>query len=196
MFTGIIECLGKIEDISVDGTNRSFWVSSPISSQLKIDQSVSHNGICLTVDALDIHRHRVTAIAETLAKTNLDKQQIGDFLNLERCLPLSGRLDGHLVQGHIDCTAICTQLTDKDGSTEISFHFPEKFTHLVIEKGSIAINGISLTLYNLSRDTFSVSLIPYTWAHTNLQFLQLQQEVNIEFDMVGKYIQRRMQNGY
>lgn len=193
MFTGIIECLGKIESITTRGANLRFWVASPISHQLKIDQSVSHNGVCLTVEETLEDSHVVTAIAETLGKTNLGKLKIGDFLNLERCLQINDRIDGHIVQGHVDCTATCLSIVDKKGSYELRFRYPEKYASFVIEKGSIAIDGISLTLHDITKNAFSVSIIPYTHTHTSLQFLQPQQEVNVEFDMVGKYIQRNLQ---
>lgn len=192
MFTGIIECTGKIEDISKNGSNRSFHISSPISHQLKVDQSVSHDGVCLTVVNKDENSHVVTAIEETLTKTNLLKYEVGNIVNLERCLQINSRIDGHLVQGHIDCTAICTTIVDKNGSYNYRFQFPGKFASLIIEKGSIAVNGISLTLFDISKNEFTVSIIPYTLAHTNLQFLKVNDEVNIEFDMMGKYIQRNL----
>ncbi len=192
MFTGIIECTGKIESISENGSNRSFRICSPISNQLKVDQSVSHDGVCLTVEKIDENSHLVTAIDETLAKTNLSKYEVGNILNLERCMQMNGRIDGHLVQGHIDCTAICKNILDKDGSYNYRFQFPGKFASLIIEKGSIAVNGISLTVFDISKNEFSVSIIPYTFEHTNLKFLKVNVEVNIEFDMLGKYIQRNL----
>lgn len=192
MFTGIIECTGKIEAISQNGSNRSFRISSPISNQLKVDQSVSHDGVCLTVEKVEENCHTVTAIDETLTKTNLSKYEAGDILNLERCMQMNGRIDGHLVQGHIDSTAICINILDKNGSYNYRFQFPEKFASLIIEKGSIAVNGISLTIFDISKNEFSVSVIPYTFEHTNLKFLKVNAEVNIEFDMMGKYIQRNL----
>lgn len=192
MFTGIIECTGKIEAISHNVSNRSFRISSPISNQLKVDQSVSHDGVCLTVEKVDENSHMVTAIDETLTKTNLSKYEVGNILNLERCMQMNGRIDGHLVQGHIDCTAICTNILDNDGSYNYRFQFPEKFASLIIEKGSIALNGISLTIFDITKNEFSISIIPYTFEHTNLKFLKVNAEVNIEFDMMGKYIQRNL----
>lgn len=193
MFTGIIECTGKVDDISTNGLNRSFWISSPISNTLKVDQSVSHNGVCLTVEKVNEHRHLVTAIEETLIKTNLSKIKANDVINLERCMQLNGRIDGHLVQGHVDCTAVCKNIIDRDGSYNYRFEIPARFASLIIEKGSIALNGISLTIFDISEKAFSVSIIPYTFDNTNLQFLQINELVNIEFDMMGKYIQRNIQ---
>jgi riboflavin synthase len=193
MFTGIIEAFGKVVEVHTSGTNKHFWIESPISHELKIDQSVSHSGACLTVDALQDGRHRVTAIQETLQKTNLDSWQPGTLVNLERCLPLNGRLDGHLVQGHVDATAHCLQVEDQAGSWLYRFQFPEQFAPLLIEKGSICLNGISLTVFNVERDSFSVAIIPYTYEYTNIQQVQPGSKANVEFDMVGKYITRMAQ---
>jgi riboflavin synthase len=193
MFTGIIEQIGKIIDITETGSNRSFWISSPISDQLKIDQSVSHSGVCLTVDALEPGKHRVTAIAETLDKTNLDNWVTGNIVNLERCMVMNGRLDGHIVQGHVDSTALCIEREELDGSWKFRFQFPESFAALVIEKGSVAVNGISLTCFDVSRDSFSVAIIPYTFEHTDICHVSIGSTVNIEFDILGKYIQRQLE---
>ncbi len=190
MFTGIIEQTGRVEEVITSGTNRSFWISSAISESLKIDQSVAHSGVCLTVDALQAGMHRVTAIDETLQKTNLGHWQAGTVVNLERCLQMGGRLDGHMVQGHVDTVGRCLQVEDKNGSWLFRFGFPSAFANLVIEKGSISLNGISLTVFDVARDAFSVAIIPYTWQHTNMHTLTAGQSVNLEFDMVGKYIQR------
>ena len=190
MFTGIVETFGSVEEIIQAGTNRSFWIKSPVSGELKIDQSVAHNGVCLTVDALKPGLHRVTAIDETLQKTHLGNWKKGSEVNLERCLLMGGRLDGHMVQGHVDCTGTCMSVEDQDGSWVFRISFPEAFAHLVIEKGSIALNGISLTIFNVSRNEFSVAIIPYTWEHTNMHSVSPGDKVNLEFDMVGKYIQR------
>jgi riboflavin synthase len=157
---------------------------------LTVDQSLAHNGICLTVEAVSGSQYQVTAVAETLAKTNAGSWKTGDLLNLERAMLMNGRLDGHLVQGHVDATAICTGIADKDGSWEFRFEFPARFAPLVIEKGSIAVNGISLTAWNVGLNSFSVAIIPYTFEHTNLKHLGNGQSVNLEFDMVGKYIHR------
>jgi riboflavin synthase len=190
MFTGIIETTGIITDTVINGTNKSFWISSPISGQLKVDQSLAHNGVCLTVEEIIADKHRVTAILETLQKTNLGLWEVGNSINLERCLQLNGRLDGHFVQGHADTTAILLSKKDMHGSWLLRFQFPVAFAALVIEKGSVTVNGISLTAFDVSADCFSVAIIPYTWQHTNLQFLEAGHTVNIEFDMIGKYLQR------
>jgi riboflavin synthase, alpha subunit len=190
MFTGIIEAVGQIEDVINQGTNTTFWVASPLSGEFKPDQSVSHNGVCLTVEEVRGNRHRVTAIAETLEKSNLGEWQKGHLVNLERCLPMNGRLDGHIVQGHVDATGTCTERRELDGSWEFRFRFPEKFAALVIEKGSISLNGISLTVFKVTRDEFSVAIIPYTYEHTNMQQVQPGTTVNLEFDIIGKYVAR------
>jgi riboflavin synthase len=190
MFTGIIESLGKIESIETHGTNKTFWVSSPLTGELKVDQSISHNGVCLTVEELKDNLHRVTAIRETLEKTNLGDWKPGDLVNLERCLLMNGRLDGHIVQGHVDATAVCTERKELDGSWEFRFEFPKKFSHLVIEKGSISLNGISLTIFNVKRSRFDIAVIPYTYEHTNVQSIKIGDKVNLEFDMIGKYVSR------
>lgn len=192
MFTGIIEATGIIRDIQEQGTNRTFWVESPISAELKADQSICHNGVCLTVEALAPGRHQVTAIAETLAKTTLGSWKKGDRVNLERCLVMNGRLDGHIVQGHVDGTGICTGRKELDGSWEYNFEFPREFAVLIIEKGSICLNGISLTVFNVNRNEFSVAVIPYTFEHTNMSSVNKDDVVNLEFDVVGKYIARNL----
>ncbi|MGC4103009.1 riboflavin synthase [Ferruginibacter sp.] len=192
MFTGIIEATGTVKDITHSGTNATFWISSAISQELKVDQSISHNGVCLTVEETANGMHRVTAIAETLSKTNLGQWKPGTIVNLERCMQMNGRLDGHIVQGHVDATATCTNIVSKEGSWEYSFRFPETFSHLVIEKGSISLNGTSLTIFNVGKDDFTVAIIPYTYEHTSIHTLQQGDLVNIEFDIVGKYIARNM----
>ena len=193
MFTGIIENTGVIKELQSNGTNKTFWITSPLSGELKIDQSLSHNGVCLTVEEIKNGMHRVTAIEETLLKTNVGAWQLGSIVNLERCMQLNGRLDGHIVQGHVDVTAECIAVIEKDGSWEYSFTFPEKFSALIIEKGSITLNGISLTLFNVGINSFSVAVIPYTYKHTNINVLKKGDGVNIEFDMLGKYVQRMLQ---
>lgn len=192
MFTGIIEATGRIEEVLQAGTNRILWVSSPITGALKVDQSVSHSGICLTVEEIKHDRYRVTAIAETLEKTNLGSWKAGDLVNLERCLSFQGRLDGHIVQGHVDATAACIDRKDRDGSWEFRFRFPEEFAALVIEKGSISLNGISLTIFGVTRNEFSVAIIPYTFEHTDIQQVVPGSRVNLEFDMIGKYVIRNI----
>lgn len=190
MFTGIIEALGQVKDIQINNGNTRFWVSSPLSASLSIDQSLSHDGVCLTVEEIKEDMHRVTAIAETLSKTSLNNWKKGDTINLERCLEMNGRLDGHIVQGHIDTVAICNDIIKKNGSLEISFEIPDSFSTLIIEKGSITINGISLTLFNVTATSFTVAIIPYTLQHTNMQGIKPGAQVNIEFDVIGKYVNR------
>lgn len=192
MFTGIIETTGEIIDHSIRGTNKTFVIRSEISKLLKPDQSVSHNGICLTVELVNDNTHTVTTVQETALKTNSGKWKEGEILNLERCLQINSRLDGHFVQGHVDTTAECLLASDLDGSYEFRFQIHESFSELVIEKGSISINGISLTIYNLTKNEFSVSIIPYTYQHTNMSGVRKGTIVNIEFDMIGKYINRKM----
>lgn len=191
MFTGIIECKGTIEKVAYNGSNKTFWINSPISNELTIDQSVAHNGVCLTVEAISNHSHRVTAIEETLRKTNLGLLEPGTEINLERCLLMNGRLDGHLVQGHVDTTATCIEVKKLDGSWEFIFQFAKEFAHLVIEKGSISVNGTSLTCFNVTTNTFTVAIIPYTFEHTNIKHTIAGTVVNIEFDIIGKYIFRK-----
>ena len=193
MFTGIIEAVGTINKVTTEGTNRIFWIQSTVSDQLKIDQSVSHNGVCLTVDALQPGQHRVTAVAETLKKTTLNHWKPGQLVNLERCLAADGRHDGHFVQGHVDATGTCLSRADQQGSWEYRFQFPEDKAALVIEKGSIAINGVSLTCFQVSRTEFSVAIIPYTFTNTQFRELQPGDAVNLEFDMIGKYLLRHIE---
>ena len=193
MFTGIIETTGIVKEVITNGSNRTFWIQSGISSELNIDQSVSHNGVCLTVEEIKDNMHRLTAIDETLAKTNLNCWQMGDVVNLERCLQMNGRLDGHIVQGHADATATCKTMLEKDGSWEYSFEIDKKFAGLIIEKGSVALNGISLTIFNVGDNSFTVAVIPYTYQHTNMKQLKVSDSVNIEFDMIGKYVNRMIQ---
>lgn len=192
MFTGIIETTGMVTEVTEARTNRSFWISSPISASLRTDQSVCHDGACLTVEEVKNESHRVTAIAETLKKTQLGNWKAGTIINLEQCLPLNGRIDGHLVQGHVDTTATCLRRKEKDGSWEFTFGFPARFAPLVIEKGSICVNGISLTAFNVKKKSFRVAIIPYTFEHTNISGVQEGDTVNIEFDMMGKYLLRRL----
>jgi riboflavin synthase len=190
MFTGIIETTGIIEKITASGTNKTYWIKSIISKELKVDQSVSHNGVCLTVEAVNGDIHQLTAIEETLLKTNLSDWKEGNTVNIERCLQMNGRLDGHIVQGHVDTTAACTYVEEKNGSWEYSFEIDKKFGSLIIEKGSISLNGISLTIFNVTEASFTVAIIPYTYNHTNMQHLKTGDKVNIEFDMIGKYVNR------
>ena len=192
MFTGIVETQGLIKKIFEKGTNKIFWIKSTISSKLKPDQSVAHDGVCLTIEEIKGSRHRVTAIAETISKTNMGEWKAGSTINLERCLRVNDRVDGHFVQGHVDTTAVCTDKKEKDGSWEFGFQFPLQFGELIIEKGSIAVNGISLTAFNVSANTFDVAIIPYTVEHTNMSTVNVGQKVNIEFDLLGKYINRKL----
>ncbi|MBK9382159.1 MAG: riboflavin synthase [Chitinophagaceae bacterium] len=192
MFTGIIESTGIVKEVISNGSNRTFWIESPISNQLKIDQSMSHSGACLTVEEINNHRHRITAIDETIQKTNLGQWHEGSLVNLERCLQLNDRIDGHLVQGHIDATGTCISKLEKDGSWEYGFEFSKKFAALVIEKGSICLNGISLTVFNVKKKSFNVAIIPYTFEHTNIRNINIGDQVNLEFDMIGKYLLRRL----
>lgn len=192
MFTGIIEDIGIVKEVITTGSNYSFWVASALSAQFKVDQSISHNGVCLTVEEIKDGMHRVTAIDETLQKTNLRNWQPGSLINIERCLAINGRLDGHFVQGHVDVTGTCIKRIEKEGSWEYEIQFAEQFGELMIEKGSICINGISLTAFNVTRNTFTVAVIPYTFEHTNIKELTAGTIVNLEFDVIGKYIARRI----
>lgn len=192
MFTGIVETTGFIKNIAVNGGNRSFWIESPLSQELKVDQSVSHNGICLTVEEMNHTSHKVTAIEETALKTNVAEWKIGDLVNLERSLKLESRLDGHFVQGHVDTVATCTEINEKNGSWEYQFRFPKKFAELITEKGSVCVNGISLTAFDVKKKTFRVAVIPYTYEHTNIKAVQKNALVNIEFNLIGKYILRKL----
>lgn len=192
MFTGIVETQGIVKKTIEKGTNKIFWIKSPVSSKLRVDQSVAHNGVCLTVEEVKNNRHRVTAIAETLEKTNLGDWTDGTQVNLERCLKINDRLDGHFVQGHVDTTALCIDKKEKHGSWEYRFQFPAEFKPLIIEKGSITVNGISLTVFNVTNTNFDVAIIPYTFDNTNMSLVKVGQKVNIEFDMLGKYIERKL----
>lgn len=189
MFTGIVEGLGKVLQIEKEGTNLHFWLVSPFVAELKVDQSVSHDGVCLTVTDLDEGKYRVTAVEETLNRTNLSHWQSGTTVNLERCMPANGRFDGHIVQGHVDATAVLIGKEDHHGSWKLTFsHDPN--SGITVEKGSICVNGVSLTVLDSAVDAFSVVIIPYTWEHTNLQLLNEGDAVNIEFDILGKYMQK------
>jgi riboflavin synthase len=190
MFTGIIEATGVISTISGNGTNKIFQIISPLAPELKVDQSLSHDGVCLTVESVTEHTYQVTAIAETLSKSVLGDWRAGSRVNLERSLQLNGRLDGHLVQGHVDSPANCILRENLNGSWIFRFEFPESFSHLIIEKGSVAVNGVSLTCFDVMRSAFSVAIIPYTYDNTNLRDLFPESRVNIEFDLIGKYVAR------
>ena len=193
MFTGIIETLGKVTDLRRDQGNLHINVESSISNELKIDQSVAHNGVCLTVIAIANGSHTVTAIEETLNKTDLGHLKLGDPVNLERCMQMNARLDGHIVQGHVDQTAVCTDFKEHNGSWEYTFEYDSAPGNVTVEKGSICINGISLTVVNSKPNSFSVAIIPYTFEHTNLKQVSKGSVVNLEFDIIGKYVARLMQ---
>jgi riboflavin synthase len=193
MFTGIIESTGKVVELKKDSGNLDITVSSPISNQLKIDQSVSHNGVCLTVVEVTSDTHRVTAIDETLKKTTLNFLQKGDVINLERCMKIGDRLDGHIVQGHVDQTGECISVEEQNGSWLFQFKYSPSKNNLVVEKGSICINGISLTAFEAVGDTFKVAIIPYTYQHTNIRQVQKGSFVNLEFDVIGKYVARMLE---
>jgi riboflavin synthase len=194
MFTGIIECLGHLEKIEKENSNLHFTFSSPISHLLKVDQSVSHNGVCLTVVGLGSNTHTVTAIDETLQKTNLIQWQQGQTVNLERCMAADGRFDGHIVQGHVDTTATCSNIQNLNGSWVFDFEHHIGKNFITVEKGSIAVNGVSLTVVNAHPGGFSVCIIPYTFDNTCFQSLQVGQQVNLEFDIIGKYVSRMLQS--
>jgi riboflavin synthase len=193
MFTGIIETLGKITGLQHEQGNLHITVDSSISNELKIDQSVAHNGVCLTVVAVADGQHTVTAIDETLSKTNLGHLKLNEPVNLERCMQMNARLDGHIVQGHVDQTAVCTHFKELDGSWEYTFEYDAASGNVTVEKGSICVNGISLTIVNSKTNSFSVAIIPYTFEHTNLQNVREGSVVNLEFDIIGKYVARLMQ---
>ncbi len=190
MFTGIIESMAIVAGIRHEGSNVHFTIESPLTGELRVDQSVSHNGVCLTVVDISGNRYTVTAVAETLAKTNLSEWKTGDAVNIERSLRLGDRLDGHFVQGHVDATATCIEKQTLDGSWLFRFRFPAEYAALVIEKGSICINGVSLTVFNTGRDECTVTIIPYTYTHTNFHTIETGSIVNIEFDVLGKYLLR------
>ena len=190
MFTGIIESLGIVENISLGGTNKEFTIFSSISNELKIDQSLAHNGVCLTVTAIENGRHQVTAIDETLQRSNLGHLKVGQSINLERAMSGLSRFDGHLVQGHVDTVGSVTEVIDKDGSWIFTFNFPEEKEHLLVDKGSVCVNGVSLTVNNPTHNTFQVAIIPYTFDHTTFNHLNPGDSVNLEFDILGKYIAR------
>lgn len=190
MFTGIIENIGVVKAIEKSGTNIDFTIQSSISHELKIDQSVSHNGVCLTVTQLADNWHKVTAVEETLIKTNLDQLPIGHVVNLERCMVANGRFDGHIVQGHVDQVGICINKEEKDGSWVFDFEYDPEIGNVTVEKGSICINGISLTCFNSKDGQFSVTIIPYTMDHTSFKNLQVGDTINLEFDIIGKYVSK------
>jgi riboflavin synthase len=190
MFTGIIESLAKVEEILSEGTNKHFLFSSSISNELKMDQSISHNGVCLTVTKVDSGKHWVTAIDETLQKSTLGSLRKGDKVNLERCMLNNGRFDGHIVQGHVDQTGVVKSIKDENGSWLFDFEYDPSEGNVTAEKGSIAVNGVSLTCFNSSEGKFSVAIIPYTFENTSFNQLKIGDAVNLEFDIIGKYVKR------
>lgn len=190
MFTGIVEEIGKITKLEKSGNNIDIYVKAEMTPELKIDQSVSHNGVCLTVVEIKDEIYKVTAVKETLEKTNLGKLKTGDAVNLERGMKLGDRLDGHIVQGHVDQTAICKNIKEADGSWEFTFEYDPNIGNLTIEKGSITVNGVSLTVVNSKKNEFSVAIIPFTYDHTTFKNLKIEDTVNLEFDVIGKYVKR------
>lgn len=193
VFTGIVESTGKVVSLRKEGGNLHLRIESVIGPQLKIDQSVSHNGVCLTVVEVKGNEHTVTAVDETLQKTNLGQLKIGEPVNLERCLKSDGRFDGHIVQGHVDCMGEVKAIREKDGSWEFDFEYPSENNGLLVEKGSITINGVSLTCFNCLSNRFTVAIIPYTYHHTTFSTLREAQKVNLEFDVIGKYVKRMLE---
>lgn len=194
MFTGIIETLGTIQEIKKEKDNIHVTINSSITSELKIDQSVAHNGICLTVVAINNNTYTVTAIDETIKKTNLGEWQEGDLVNLERAMKLGDRLDGHIVQGHVDQIGNCVAISETNGSWLYTFEYDDKLNNLTIEKGSITVNGVSLTVVNSQKNQFSVAIIPYTHEHTNFKDFKIGSKINLEFDVIGKYVSRLYAN--
>ena len=193
MFTGIIETLAKVVEIKDEGTNRHFTVQSELTKELKIDQSVSHNGVCLTVVDIKGQSYVVTAIQETLLKSNLSTLQVNDPVNLERCMLNNGRFDGHIVQGHVDQVGTVKSIEEENGSWLFHFEYDPSVGNVTVEKGSISVNGVSLTCFNSKQNGFTVAIIPYTFEHTNFHQLRVGDTVNLEFDIIGKYVQRLLQ---
>lgn len=193
MFTGIIETLGEVVSTRKDGSNLVITIEASIAGELKVDQSISHNGACLTVTSVDAGQYEIVAVDETLQKTNLGQLIPGQQVNLERAMIFNARIDGHLVQGHVDGVGECTAREEQSGSWLYRFRFPEGFAGLIVEKGSICLNGISLTVFDVTMDSFSVAIIPYTYQHTTMQYLQPGDRVNLEFDILGKYVARQLE---
>ena len=194
MFSGIVECTARVVEIRTDRQNKHFTLEAPFADQLKIDQSVAHNGVCLTVVALEGNRYTVTAMHETLIKSNLGELQVGDEVNLERSMRPDALLDGHIVQGHVDQTAVCVDVEDADGSWYFKFEYEQTGDNVTVEKGSITVNGVSLTVCDSCEGPFRVAIIPYTYEHTNFHNIKVGTRVNLEFDIVGKYIARLMKH--
>ena len=193
MFTGIVEAMGSLVKTEAKGTNVEFWFTCPFTQELKVDQSLAHNGVCLTVVEIQGEQYRVTAIDETLQKTNLGDLKLGQKVNLERCMAANARFDGHIVQGHVDLTGVCTEIKDQQGSWEYRFSYPITSGHVTVEKGSICVNGTSLTVVDSQDDSFTVCIILYTYEHTVFHQLSVGDRVNLEFDILGKYIKKLMQ---
>jgi riboflavin synthase len=190
MFTGIIETLGVVKDLQKENNNLQITISSLITNELKIDQSVAHNGVCLTVVAINNDEYTVTAINETILKTNLEEWKLGDLINLERAMKLGDRLDGHIVQGHVDQTGVCIAIEESNGSWYFTFEYDKNLSNITIEKGSITVNGVSLTVVNSKVNEFSVAIIPYTFENTNFKSFKIGTKINLEFDIVGKYLSK------
>jgi riboflavin synthase len=195
MFTGIVEAAAEVVRIESVGTNKTFTLRSTVAAEFKIDQSVNHNGVCLTVIAVNGNDYQVTAVEETLLKTNLGGLKESDQVNLERCMPAMGRFDGHIVQGHVDQTAVCSRIEERDGSWLFDFTYDDSLGNITVEKGSICINGVSLTVFNSKSNSFRVAIIPYTYGFTNFNQIREGDSVNLEFDILGKYI-KRILSGY
>lgn len=193
MFTGIIESVGFVKNLKQEKENLHITIESNFTSELKIDQSIAHNGVCLTIVNIDGHAYTVTAIKETLDKSNLKYIAIGDEINLERAMILGARLDGHIVQGHVDQTAVCTNIVEENGSWVFSFEYDNTYNNITIEKGSITVNGVSLTVVNSQKNNFSVAIIPYTYEFTNFHTFKTGTMVNLEFDVIGKYVARLLE---
>lgn len=192
MFSGIIEGTGRIAEIIHEGSNQIMWISSPFEESLQVDQSLSHNGVCLTVEEVNNHGYRATAVKETLEKTALGQLQVESLINLERSLTLGSYVDGHLVQGHVDNIATCVERKEVDGSWLFQFRFNSNYNHLLVEKGSITINGVSLTAFDVTNEHFTVTIIPHTFNNTNFFTLKPGDSVNLEFDLIGKYVQKQL----
>ncbi|HIN40058.1 MAG TPA: riboflavin synthase [Flavobacteriales bacterium] len=194
MFTGIVETLGVVEHVQEKQANLEFGIKADFIEELEVDQSIAHNGVCLTIETLCLDYYTVTAIKETIGKTNLAEINAGDRINLERCLKANSRLDGHIVQGHVDQTAACKNIVEENGSWIFTFEYQKQHKNYLVEKGSVCINGVSLTLVNVSENSFSTAIIPYTFEHTNFHLLQIEDLVNLEFDILGKYVERVLGN--
>ncbi len=194
MFTGIIESVGEIKSIVQNQKNIDMEILSPISGELRVDESISHNGVCLTVTEFNSKSHKVTLVDETLKKSNFSNVKVGSHLNLERSMKANGRLDGHIVQGHVDDTAKCVNIVDQSNSWLYTFKISKGFSNYIIEKGSICVNGVSLTCYNINEDEFTVAIIPHTYEFTNFNLINIGELVNIEFDILGKYINKILKN--